>query len=810
MEDQLITQSEQLTEETELLTAVTERNAQPMPAAGKTRAAGPVKPAATPNEPQGHELELEALADAPPAQMSIVDQLYAKFVDVFGNSNAKQLFSLVWPGTTLDANSYAGALAYGPLPPSLEIAQSTLFDQYYPVATITQPDGTRVSDRYQQTIEHYGPVPNGDLLTLQEMIRQRLEQSTTATIDGKTVTMSLLDKFELLHGTWTAKREAWSKLKTIELSRLKAGGDATWWDDYITWYENNAAAYIDDINASYNRMIAEFPLNAFEDAIAILDTHDAAALLRAKEDIRNAPLPVPAQIGSQFLPAAAIPKDWGNTLVPSTKFTDLLSAPDAQQRYLDMCTQQLHNQIAAWNAVLAQMPNVSKQEMADALAEFDQASEVYRASSSKLITNYTAASLLAVKIFLQNKKGSKDAVKPEVVAETNALAKDMNPNAKQLTDVEWKAAAKDIKDNMDQLNADTGSMVAAGSTLGAKATAFLQTKVAEGLREIIAPVLAQLNSQLTILQQQIANLESSAYRAYQLRTAPPVNPNDKNPTSPDFPSTTDSELNRRWTEITMQVDTSAMATASTTSTSFSQSNWQVDLFFGSAGGSSRSASESFASDYLAQSSSIQIGMLATKVLIERPWMHPEIFNLSKKYFRVIDTPLTTPAAPPQEGWVRSALVADNLGGGVPPGQAAKNCAKINDGLFPAYPVALLLVKDVTIKIKCATDKTQALQSHSESNSSQGGGFLCFSTSREQSSSATSKSASSYSMAGDYVFRIPAPQVAGVWLQITPDDKSSVLKPDEAARIAKMLGFASKLKGAIAAGILTEPYPKPQV
>lgn len=817
MENQVTAQLEQLTEEIKLPSTQEGRH-KPMPANGPAPVANLRQHTEVTKKTQGAGKAVAVGAGADDdAPLSIVDQLYKNFVNIFGNSNPLQVFSLVWPGTTLDAASYASDMSKpGPLPASIEIAQSMLFDQYYPVATITQPDGTRVSDRYQQALDHYGPVPNAALLKLQELIRERLAQPTTATVDGKTVTMSLLDKFNLLYGAWVEKREKWSRLKTAELTTLQNSGDANWWDEYITWYENNAGSYIDDINASYDRLLAEFPLNAFEDAIAILDTHEAAALLRAKQDIRNAPLPVPTQIGTEFVVATAIPRDWGNSLVPSTKFTDLLADPAAQQRYLDLCVTQLTQQIAAWSAVLAQMPpSTSKDDMDKALADFNAASTNYRTTTSGLITTYTANVVTAVKIYMQTMGGgviteSANAA-TDVVAETNTLIEGLTGTKGTLDATTWDKAATDIKAGMDDLNASTQNMVGAGTELGNKATAFLQTKVAEGLRDMIAPVLAQLTSQLTALKQQISNFSSSAFRTQQLQAenaAQTANPNAVI-TPAAFPSTTDSALNQRWTEVTLQVTTEDMKTASSTSTSFEQTNWSVDLFFGSGGGSSQTSSEQFASSYLDDKSTIQIGMLATKVLIERPWMHPEIFNLSQKFYRVIDEPVTTPANPPANGWVRPALVAEKVGGGADDGTAATNCAAINRGMFPAYPVAVLLVKDVTIKISTSYDKTNALQSYSQSNSSQGGGFLCFSTSKEQSSSASSKSVNSYAMAGDYVFRVPAPQVAGVWLQITPDDNSQVLTMEEAEDIAKMLGFVNNLKSIADGGRLVKETPQPQ-
>jgi hypothetical protein len=116
----------------------------------------------------------------------------------------------------------------------------------------------------------------------------------------------------------------------------------------------------------------------------------------------------------------------------------------------------------------------------------------------------------------------------------------------------------------------------------------------------------------------------------------------------------------------------------------------VDFFFGSAGGQSKEAFQKFSSDYMDDSSEIQIGMLATKVLIERPWMHPELFTMSS--------------------------------------------------------------------------------------------ILCFSVSSTQASTSDSKSVNSYAMGGDFVFRIPAPQIVGVWNQILPADRSEYLNGDDLQRI----------------------------
>jgi hypothetical protein len=169
-------------------------------------------------------------------------------------------------------------------------------------------------------------------------------------------------------------------------------------------------------------------------------------------------------------------------------------------------------------------------------------------------------------------------------------------------------------------------------------------------------------------------------------------------------------------------------------------------------------------------------------------MHPELFSMSGNFFKAIDVPVCAPDAYP-----RGKLLPEELGGDVTHEDAARNTENLNAAVLPGYPVALLLVKDVTIKLKMKADATKVLQSHSERTSSSGGGFLCFSVSSTQASTADSKSVNSYAMGADFVFRIPAPQIVGVWNQIMPADRSEYLNGDDLQRILQFKEVAKLAK-----------------
>lgn len=737
--------------------------------------------------------------------LSPTDQIYHEFVKTFGNTNQDQVFAMIWPGTVLDPNQYE---YYGPENPDsilTSIAQSLLFDQHYPVGTITQTDGTRVSDRYAQAIQRYGPIPNASLAKLQETLRDRLSQVTQMSIDGKMVPMTLLDQFNYLHSIWTSRRQEWADEQVAEMRALQAGGSDNWFSSYVIWYGINAQSHIDAINAAYDRLVAEFPLNSFQDALAVLSTQEAAALLRARNDLTNATIPVPASIGNDYVVSQAIPDDWGSILKSSMTFVDLLASPQAQQAALDTAITVLQQQVYAWQAVLAQIPAGSAADIAAALAAFEAAGTIYSDSVTNTLSTYTKNAVTAVQIYMNSEQdettlGQINEAKQEMDDASSSEPSNLNQE-------EVDKIIADIGQGQQDLITANASMVNAGYDLASKATAYLNSKNGAGLKSLLQPIVDQLSSQLQVVVQKSADLASSAARAQQLAAASAPAFAQGPVIDPVMPSSTSSEINQRWAEVTLSVDTAQMTTASTASTSYEQMNWSVDLFFGSAGGTSSEAATSFATDYMASGSSIEIGMLATKVLIQRPWMHPELFNLSSNYFRVSETPLTTPT-PPDGGWTRDLLVPEAIGGGSPSGAAGMAGRALNEGPFPAYPVALLLVKDVTIKFKYDSTKTNAFEKTASANSTQGGGFLCFSVSQQQSSSSDEKSAGSYSQAGTYAFKIAAPQVVGAWLQITPPDLSVPLDSTLAAEIADALGFVTKLQTVVDTGHTAATPPQP--
>jgi len=521
--------------------------------------------------------------------------------------------------------------------------------------------------------------------------------------------------------------------------------------------------------------------------------------------------------------SGAVPNNWGASLTPSSTFIDLLSGPDAQQASLNQTIRFLQQQIFGWNAVIAQIPAGSQADIAQALKAFNAASSSYNTAVSDVLSSYTNNAVLAVQIYAASEEGTEDT------DQVNQLYGDLEqqnpadpPGPASLNADDIGAIVAQVRDAQKALISSNSSMVASGINLANAATAFLQSQSGAPLRTMLTPIIDQLTSQLSLVQSQAAAFQASCVRAAMLmgngaKTVPGnlYNPSAAAGEDQGMPSKASSIVNQNWQYVTIEFNAADLETASQSSTYFDQMDWSVDLFFGSAGGQSTSQGSSFASSYLSSGGKVRIGMLATKVLIDRPWMHPEIFNLSSSYFRVAKDRLTTPdpIAAGYSAWDRNALIAADMfqppisGSTTTEPQATAATLAINKGPFPCYPVALLIAKDVTIQIECDLDKTNALSQQSQEVSTEGGGFLCFSVSETQATSSSSNSAGSYATAGSYVFRITAPQIIGTWLQITPDDLSEPLSPDLANDIAKALGFVSRLKAVSNAPRATFQVPQ---
>jgi hypothetical protein len=251
------------------------------------------------------------------------------------------------------------------------------------------------------------------------------------------------------------------------------------------------------------------------------------------------------------------------------------------------------------------------------------------------------------------------------------------------------------------------------------------------------------------------------------------------------PTAKQSDASARFMDLQFSFSSSEMKKDSSTDTSFSQSSWSVDLFFGSASGSS-STSSAVSSDHAFETNTeIKIGLKAAKVDIQRGWFEPGIFKLAADMDRLSTEPVSYGALP---------VTLD--GGGNPMTDWSSNTlVKFNKALLPAYPVAFVVVKDVTISFQASASQTDALHTVLDSRAAAGGGFLCFSASSSSASSSDHSALSSKSTGNVFTIHIPGAQILGWFLEFVPEDKSKTLQiqanPEKADELT-IISFVNKL------------------
>lgn len=199
----------------------------------------------------------------------------------------------------------------------------------------------------------------------------------------------------------------------------------------------------------------------------------------------------------------------------------------------------------------------------------------------------------------------------------------------------------------------------------------------------------------------------------------------------------------------MMMFETAVDTEGTSSSAGAGSNKSdFSLLFGGHNSSSSSSYFEFKSSFQSATVSYEIGFRATKVSIDRAWFRPELFSQSSGFYRVGDTPTNV--------------------------------------TLPSYPVAFLIAKDVTIKVKTSFSDTSAVSSYLQQSSSSNSNFLCFSASSSGSSEQHSESSYSHASSGGLIIRIPGPQILGWFLQDVDEHKSTKFNPSGGSVLPKEL------------------------
>lgn len=139
-----------------------------------------------------------------------------------------------------------------------------------------------------------------------------------------------------------------------------------------------------------------------------------------------------------------------------------------------------------------------------------------------------------------------------------------------------------------------------------------------------------------------------------------------------------------WTEIRESLKKSAHYTSSMNAAHASHMDWSVNLFFGSASGSSSESSANSMNSHTATDTQIDIVFRAMKVVMNRPWFNPGIFKKTKDYYRNFQTPITVGSP--------DALRAAFGQSETVPSVSTDLIKSASKAILPSYSIAFVVVK----------------------------------------------------------------------------------------------------------------------
>lgn len=286
------------------------------------------------------------------------------------------------------------------------------------------------------------------------------------------------------------------------------------------------------------------------------------------------------------------------------------------------------------------------------------------------------------------------------------------------------------------------------------------------------PLVRELSSQFESIQDQLDSVNQKLSMAVQFK----LPEGEKVDVMPNIIDNGYTELliNTKASDIESEESQQSTGTAT-------KSNGGFWLFGGSSG--HETTQSIMASSLKSSSASVAIGMAVTKVSMTRNWFNPGVFALTADMFKTSETKIS-------EG---TSVIQTNL-----PDSESEVVQNLKDWIFPAYPVAFVIAKDVTIRVDKSKSDSNVIASAIEEHVSRGGGFFGFHSSSGSSSSSSSEKSSVQSDSESVTVRFAEPQIIGYYLQVVPEDNSTsiAVKGNESQYTTysgSIIDFVNKIK-----------------
>lgn len=716
-------------------------------------------------EKKGKNSEVKAGSDT---DKSLVDIMYEKINEVIGGDNANQYFCMTFPATILAKESYEYDYKNGKAKPlTVEAKESRLANKMFDPCNITGADnGRSLAQQYSSALDMLTPKLNQKIQDAKTNLRDLLMSPYPYDFGKGTESgLTLQQVFYRLYDQWVEMKKEWSKIqsdKKAELARRYNSGskedNEKLQNDYLEWYETVAESYLEGLNEQYGKILAVFSPNDMKIIEGVLESGSGAELEEAREMLNNVRKSNPN--GGYVYPITLSPENWFELLDNSFTGVDLLASPEALSEKMYLLSNQKLNLTSQINSLSSALPDDN--ELKDKIKAVKDAKDAVDQSEKELIDKYG--------------QGAKAVLNAAL-----SIASAMGAGGVAVSVLERLVSKSDVEDKEGLVGALTKSIsdtsesqtkyINASQDLANAQEEYIKTKNLVALKELIEP----LKSQLEDIDLQIDQLNN------QIKMSSAINSSD---VKSDDGGVAPNSVPKGYTQIMLTASSKSMDKSSSQSASSSSKSSGAGFFFCGAKSESSSAQSAFESFSKDESCTVQIGMSVAKVEIERDWFNPGVFALSGDMYNVSSQ--------------KFAPEGDYSG------FDQKRFSDMYKCIFPAYPTAFVVARDVTVKLTTSQAISSATSTAMEEHASSGGGFLFFSARKSSSSSSSSSSAHVKSSGNSVTIRFTDPQVLGYYMEATAPDKSTYIDNNTSAdsRIGyvTIMEFVDKCKAAFAQNI----------
>lgn len=699
---------------------------------------------------------LGAESDANDNTKSFADTLYDEITSVIGGSNPNQFFCMGLPGTLIDPKQYSYDTDNNQVKPAhIKANESKLADQLFDAAFMSAgSNGKHLTTQYRTALNMLTPKLNGKLFEAKTKLREVLMTPYPYNFeDGSSDVLTLEQVFYRLYSDYVSAKEAWAQKQLDKKNELErkysdntSESNAKKDDEFLEWYGVVAESEELVVEEKLGKVLGVFSPGDMEIITGILESGSGRELAEAVATLENVGELNPN--GGHIYPVTFYPEDWFKLLDTSFTPIDLLESPAALSQQLQVYEMQKSNITANINQFLQIIPD--EKEVQDLKNKYDACESAYQTAFGEYLEQNTSATIDMFKTVIDIiASNSSDPNEPKTDSVSDAAVSRIFgidiKDVSNITDLIKNSAASCINAQQDLVDSSDAAVTAAMSY-------FTQNNKLQ-LKNMLAP----LQQQLTDINEKIEAQKQKIAMSSVMQPQPVQN--DKGEIElPDKSLVAPNNVPDRFTQIIIDSSISSVNQASSRSSASSKSNTGVSFFFG--GYSSSKSHDEAVSKEMSENTSmeIQIGMSVAKVEIDRTWFDPGIFMLTADMYNTSSEKIAPTDETNFHDDDQSAVLS--------------RMDKMNNCVFPCYPTAFVVAKDVTIKFVSQQAISNSFAQSVEDHSAHGGGFFIFGGSSSSASSSSNSQSVATSSANSVTVRFTAPQILGYYLEAIAPDKST--------------------------------------